>query len=163
MDAPRAVVYATVALILGVTLASGPLVGAVDFTTEREESFAPGTGHADVTVTSVPDRASLEKGQFGSGAYYLRVPDATVRIAAIEGQPMLVYKVRIPDLGFTRGTTHFLDGTVDGEMALSMEETTLDPDEIDREAYAAELVVLVRGGEAEDVLYRGNVTVSVEH
>lgn len=161
MDAARAAVYATVGVILGTVVVSGPLVGAVDLTTERSGTFAPGTGSADVTVVAVPERARLEKGEFGAGAYYLRVPDATVRIDAIEGQPMLVYKIRIPDLAVTRGTTHFLDATNAGELALSLEATTFQPDEIDRASYRAELVVLVRGGDTERVLVERTITVTV--
>lgn len=161
MDDTRVAVYAAVAIILGTTLVSGPLVGAVDFTTERDETFAPGSGSADVTVISTPERAQLDRGSFGSGAYYLRVPDATVRLDAVSGQPMLVYKIRIPDLGYTRGTTHFLDSGAEGRTAVSIEEDALDPEDIDRESYPGELVLLVRADGGDEVLYRGPITVDV--
>lgn len=161
MDTARATVCTTVILILLTTLISGPLVGTVDFTTEHERTFAPGTGQADITVMAVPERARLEQGRYGSGAYYLRIPDATVQIDAIEGQPMLVYKIRLPELGITHATTHFLDETIDGEMALSIRETTFDPDEINQEIYPGELIILVRTDNSDVVLYRGNVTVDV--
>lgn len=161
MDDARVAVYAAVALILGTALVSGPLVGAVDFTREREDTFAPGSGSADVSVVSTPERARLDRGSFGSGAYNLRVPDATVQIAAVSGQPMLVYKIRIPDLGYTRGTAHFLDSSSEGRMTVSIEEDALDPDDIDRDSYPGELVVLVRADGGDEVLYRGPVTVEV--
>lgn len=161
VDDPSVAVYVTVALIAGIALVSGPLVGAVDFTHEREKTFAPGTGSADVTVLSTPERVRLDRGSFGSGAYYLQVPAAEVRVRTVTGQPMLAYKVRIPDLGYTRSTVHFLDGDTEGRMTVSLETDSLAPEEIDRESYSGEIVVLVRADDGDEVLYRGPVTVEV--
>lgn len=161
MDDARVAVYAAVAIVLGTALVSGPLVGAVDFTHERGETFAPGSGSADVSVVSTPERARLDRGSFGSGAYNLRVPDATVRITAVSGQPILVYKIRIPDLGYTRSTAHFLDSSSEGRTTVSIEADALDPDGIDRDSYPGELVVLVRADGGDEVLYRGPITVEV--
>lgn len=161
VDDATGAVYVTVALIAGTALVSGPLVGAVDFTHERAGTFSPGSGSADLAVLSTPDRARLDRGSFGAGAYYLQVPDAEVRVEAVTGQPILAYKIRIPDLGYTRSTVHFLDAETQGRLTVSIEKDALAPEEIDRDSYSGEIVVLVRTDGGEDVLYRGPVTVAV--
>lgn len=161
MDVSKVAVYGTVAVIVATTLVSGPLVDAVDFTQERDETFDPNTGGATVTVLSTPDRARLDRGSFGAGAYYLQVPDATVRIADVSGQPILAYKIRIPELGYTRSTAHFIDEDNEGRMAVSIESDALPPDEIDRESYSGELLVVLRAGGSDEVLSRGPIPVDV--
>lgn len=162
MDEVEYVVAGTVAVIVLVTLVSGPLVGAVDFTDEPDETtFAPGSGEIDATVLSVPERALLEQGSYGSGAYYLRVPAATVDAERITGQPMLVYKIRIPELGYTRGTTHFLNSSNAGELTVTLSEGTIAPEQVDREQYDGELLLLTRSDAGERTLSRTNVTVEV--
>lgn len=162
MDEVEYVVAGTVAIVVLVTLVSGPLVGAVDFTDEPDgATFAPGSGEIDATVLSVPERARLEQGSYGSGAYYLRVPAATVDAERITGQPMLVYKLRIPALGYTHGTTHFLNGSNAGELSVTLSEGTVDPESIDREQYEGELLLLTRSDAGERTLSRTNVTVDI--
>lgn len=161
VDGATLAVFVTVGLIAGTILVSGPLVGAVDFTHERERTFAPGSGSADVSVLSTPERARLDRGSFGSGAYYLQVPPAEVRIRAVSGQPILAYKIRIPDLGYTRSTAHFLSPEIEGRLSLTLERDAISPSEVDRESYPAELVVLLRADGGEEILYRGPVTVDV--
>lgn len=157
----RRVAAVSVGLILAVTLVSGPLVGAVDLTPASRQEFAPGTGSADVTVRSVPDAARLERGEYGSGSYYLRVPDATLRIEDVRRQPILVYKIRIPALGYVRGTTTFLSPGDEGTLELELAPDALPPDEVDRERYRAELVIVLRGADGERVLHEADVTVEV--
>lgn len=162
MDGSEYVVGGTVALLLAVTLLSGPLVGAVDLTPDREErEFAPGAGTVEASVVSVPSNATLDRGAYGSGAYYLRVPEATVDVAAVTGQPMLVYKLRIPELGYVRGTTHFLDESSTGRRTIALDEATLAPEEIDRDRYRGELLVLTRTDSGDRTISRTNVTVEV--
>jgi hypothetical protein len=162
MDVAHWSVYAVIALIVGVTLASGPLVGAVDLTHERpEEAFSPGSGSANVTVLSLPERATLTKGKYGAGSYYLEVPDATVRIDSLSGQPMVVYTLRIRELGYTRSTTHFLEAGMEGSQPLNIERGTLSPDRIAKNVYAGELLVEVRDDAGERIIETRNVTVEV--
>jgi hypothetical protein len=163
MDWTEYVVAGTVALVLAVTLVSGPLVGAVDFTPDREQqSFSPGEGTIEATVVSVPSTVTLDRGSYGSGAYYLRVPDATVDIESISGQPMLIYKLRIPDLGYARGTTHFVDESHEGRRTVSLERATIEPGKIGREQYRGELLILVRTNGEDETNARRNVTVEVD-
>lgn len=160
MDRTRALVYGTVALLVVVTLASGPLFDAVDLV-RSEEQFAPGTGDATVTVVDVPDSALIVKGRYGEGNYFLRSRAATVDIEAIERQPMLIYKVRVPDLGYVRSTVYFLDGERTGRQRITLEEGVVDPESLDRDSYPGELLLLVRSGDGDRAVHRGNITVSV--
>lgn len=163
MDTAGLAVAGTVTLVLAVAAVSGPLVPGVDFTRESAEQTAPpGSGSVDARVLAVPEDAALVKGDFGAGAYYLRVADATVDVASVTGQPLLVYKLRIPAMGYVRGTTHFLSPEMDGHMAVALEEDSLDPEKVEQSSYRGELLLLVRDDADERLLYRENVTVAVE-
>jgi hypothetical protein len=164
MDLSRALAAGTVAVVLAVTLVSGPLVGAVDLTEARDDDTSGelGFGSVEATIVSLPDDPRLVKGQYGSGAYYLRVGPATVDVSNVEGRPMLVYKLRIPELGYARGTTTFLDGGMSGSQRFSIDEAAVSPEKVTREAYDGELVVLVRSGNESRVIERRPVTVTVE-
>jgi hypothetical protein len=162
MRTERVSVGLVVAAILVASLLSGPLVAGVDLsTTADDDGPAPETGNATVDLVDVPGTATLEKGSFGADApYALTVPDATVRLSNVTGGPLLVYKLRIPELGYTRGTTLFLDGSMAGQRSVTLERTTVEKD-LQRDRYRGELLLLFRGDGPERTLYRGNVTVEV--
>lgn len=160
-DLARASVWTAVGLILAVTLVSGPLVGAVDLTHERENEAAPGSGSANATVVSVPDRVVLDKGAYGSGSYYLQVPDAVVNLTHVSSQPLLVYKLYIRELGYSHGTTHFLSPRNEGRMSVSLSRDALAPEEIQQDRYRGELLLLVRDDSGDQTLAAKNVTVLV--
>lgn len=162
MARSRTLVYAAVGCILAVTLVSGPLVPAVDFTRAAPEQGTIGEGNATVEVVSAPDRARLARGSYGSGSYYLRVPDATVRLTDVTGQPMLVYKLRLPSEGYTRATTHFVSAAQAGPYALSLDRDSWMPEDVERDRYEGELLIHLRNGDGDRTVYRGNVTVEVE-
>ncbi|WP_332898602.1 hypothetical protein [Haladaptatus sp. CMSO5] len=163
MQPVRAVASATLLILLTVTIVSGPLVGAVDLTPEPQADDAPiGSGAAEVSVLSVPSAGvTLERGQYGSESFYLHAPDARVRVDAVSGQPMVVYKIRIPELGATFGTTRFLNPDTVGTHSLSLGQKAFAPERITQESYEAELIVLVRTGDDEHELVRQPVTVAV--
>ncbi|WP_338728132.1 hypothetical protein [Haladaptatus sp. DJG-WS-42] len=163
MQPVRAVASATLLILLTVTVVSGPLVGAVDLTPESQADDAPiGSGGAEVSVLSVPsDGVTLERGQYGSASFYLHAPDARVRVDAVSGQPMVVYKIRIPELGATFGTTRFLSADDVGTHTLSLGQKAFAPHRISQDSYDAELIVLVRTGNDEHELARQSVTVAV--
>lgn len=165
MQTARAVASATVLCILVVTILSGPLVGAVDLTPEAQSTPEPpiGSGALDVSVQSVPtEGVTLEKGQYGSQSFYLHVPDAQVQVESVSGQPMIVYKIRIPELGYSSGTTAFLSESNVGNHTLHIQRKALAPDRVKQESYDAELIILVRAGGEEAELVRQPVTVEVK-
>jgi hypothetical protein len=162
MNHDRAAIAVVVAVVLAVSLLSGPLVAGVDLSPTPDEGPPPQTGDATVAVVSTPDTARLDRGSFGADApYTLVVPDATVRLSNVTGGPLLVYKLRIRALGYTRGTTHFLDPSSAGTRAVGLDRTTLEED-LAQDRYEGELLLLLRGDGPERTLYRGNVTVRVE-
>jgi hypothetical protein len=163
MDLSRTLVAGTVTVIIGVALLSGPLVGAVDLTQARSDDTGElGQGSAEATVVSLPDDPRLVKGQYGSETYYLQVAPATVDVSNVEGRPMLVYKLRIPELGYVRGTTTFLDGETTGPQQFSIAEDAVPPEQITSDEYDGELVVIVRSGNEGRVIERKPITVTVE-
>ena len=161
MDADRAVVWAVVALVVMTTIASGPLVGAVNLTQERE-STAYGQGSVTVDNATLPANATLSAGRFGAGEYTLRVPDAAVGIAGVEGRPLLVYKIDIPERGYSRSSTHFLSTDSVGSFAASIADDSVAPDTVNRSAYDAELRLLVRANDTSRVVAERSITVEVE-
>lgn len=161
MDTERLAVAGVVATVLLVSLLSGPLVAGIDLSPPPDELQSAQTGNATVDVVSAPENARLERGAFGAEApYTLTVPDATVIISNVTGRPLLVYKVRIPELGYQRGTTHFLDASAEGRRSLNLESATLE-EELSQDSYRGELFVILRGDGPERTIYRGNVTVEV--
>lgn len=166
MNPGRLTVFATVAIVVFTALLSGPLVGAVDLTEDSEvdTSFNPGQGSANVTVLSVPERGTLERYEFGAGAYYLRMGEMEVNVTAVEGQPILVYKLRSADLTFVSSTNTFLNESSTGPMTVPFREDTIQGERVDesRDEYTMELVVGVLANDEERVIQRTNVTVEVE-
>jgi hypothetical protein len=160
MERSRAAVYATAAVILLVTVASGPLVGAVTVPKGGVSGPAPGTGSATVSVVSMPDRATLEPGQYGTDVYYLKVPDAAVDVSAVTGRPVLTYSLSVPELK-SRSSVFFLRPGEQGRTELSMDRLSFDPGAVDRERYTGELRLVLRGSGGETTLYREPVVVEV--
>lgn len=158
----RNVVAIAVGIVLATTLASGPLVGLVDLTGER--SFASGDlgeGRATVGDLSLPDDARFERGDFGSGSYYLRVGSATADVREVIGRPILSYELSVPAHGFTTSTIVVLTPAEEGRVELALDETAFGRSEITEERYDGRLSVDVRSGGTERVLVRKNVTVEV--
>lgn len=155
-------VAATVALVVVVTLASGPLVGLVDLTaaaTWSPEDF--GEGRAAVGDVTLPDRVVIERGDFGAGTYYLRVPSATVELREVVGRPILSYEVSVESLGYTRSAINVVSSDDVGNYELTLEEIAFGPEQLDGERYAGELTVDVRYGGRLHVLATKNVTIEV--
>lgn len=160
MDAERATVWGVVALVVVTTLVSGPLVGAVDLTTEPDDGQF-GTGSVTVDSVSLPDRATLTAGRFGAGEYTLRVPDATAELSAIEGRPILVYRLSIVERGYTRSTTHFLSERNGGTFSLSLADDSFDPGTVEETDYDGQLQVVVRSGNESRVVANRSIPVEV--
>jgi hypothetical protein len=163
MDPARYLPVFATGLIVAVTLLSGPLVGGVDFTHDRtDETVGIGTGSASVTSVSLPGTVQFQQGRYGSGGYYVRVPDATVEFERIRGRPILSYKLEVEEMGYSRETSHFLSSDTPERLALSIEKDTLDPEEVEATEYSGRLRVSVRANGTDRVLASRNVTVRVD-
>jgi len=152
-------VYATVAVIVGLTLVSGPPIG-VEFTRESDDLSGLGTGNVSVDRVEAPGTAELAA-ESGSGAYYLEVPDAVINVTGISGRPIVAYRLEIRALGYARATSHFLDESRVGPVRLSVERDTLSPESVETERYDGTLSIVARYNETERVLYRDSIAVDV--
>jgi hypothetical protein len=161
MQFVHSLVAGMAALVVVVAVLSGPLVGAVDLTEPEQESFSPGTGSIEVTVEDTPETVILRPGAYDTGVYYYQVPDTTLAIDAVTGQPMLVYKIAVPELRITRVTTHFLSPDTEGPYQLGLAPGRVTADKITREQYQGELRVLTRTDGGEEVHHRSNISVVV--
>ena len=160
MNTERAVVYGVVGLVLATTLVSGPLVGGIDFTPAPEEpSF--GDGNASIGDVSLPARAQIRSERFGSGEYSLRVPDATVELLDVTGNPSLAYQISIRAIGYARTTTHFVTASDTGTYGLSLEQDSIDPSQVENGTYDGTLRVFLRSNGTERRLGGRNITVEV--
>jgi len=166
MELAGAAPVVTVAVIAVVAVLSGPL-GPVDLTTSPEcgtEAF-PGEGTASVTVDSLPEDATITRSSFGADVWRLELPPATVNVSDVSGRPTVSYRIGIPELGRTVGTTAVLSRCTTGEQRLALDRSTFDPDRIDEDQYDATLYVVYRGTEdgtdVEETLAARNVTVEV--
>ena len=153
MEYSRALLAVAVAVAVGVATLSGPLAADVGTTTAEPDRL--GNGSADVTVAELPRTVSLVERE---GGHDLRVPDATVDVERLDGRPGLVYKLRIPALGYARSTTAFPEASGQHRLAIAGGSPSV---ENERERYEGELLVAIRSGADRRVLERRNVTVVV--
>jgi hypothetical protein len=161
MDWVRGFEYAVVGLLLAVVVLSGPLVGAVDLTSESELTGL-GQGNVSVSSVSTDGSVSLNRGEYGAGAYYLSTPPARLTVTAISGQPMLVYSVEIFELNYKRSTTHFLSADDAGERTLTITRDSLAPDAVENDSYRGRIQVLARTNGTDRLLHSRNVTIEVD-
>lgn len=166
MDLLRLLPGLTVSVILLVSLVSGPLVGAVDFSRDRgaahDPDFVPGNGHATVNIVSVPEQGQLIPTRFAANGYWVRVPNATIDVSNLTGHPMLIYKLRVPSLGYVGGTTHVFGEDYTGTQLLTMDRLTVDSTDLPRgHHYEAELLVIKREYEQDEILYQEDITLEV--
>lgn len=162
MEETRLAAYGVTGFVLLVTLVSGPLVGAVDLTQEPRGCTAQiGSGSANVSVESLPDSATISKGDFGAETYYLEVPDGSATVANVTGQPILSYTISIPELGRTAGPTLFLCADQSGRQELSIQRLTIDEADLDADSYDATLTLFLRGDGAEVLVREQSITVEV--
>jgi len=160
MERTRAVITSVIAVILGVTLLSGPLVPGVTLATEPEP-VALETGNVTVSTVEMPDEVTLEKGSYGAASYYLDAPPVRIQFANLTGRPTLVYKLTIEELGYSRTTNHFLDDSTGDTYDLTLASDTFTDGEIEHEQYTGTMIVSKRDGSGHGVVAARNVTISV--
>ncbi len=84
--------------ILAMLVLTGPL-GIVDVTGER---VALDDGTATLSVDQ-PDSEAIRitDGRFGTNVSYVRIPDLLVTVEELQGQPRVLYIVKVPALGIS--------------------------------------------------------------
>ena len=142
MNAEHAVA-GVVVCIVGLTLATGPL-GPFDVGTDSGDLDAPGTGSATVEVVSAPGAVELVPSNDGQDLRHLSVPDTTVRVSNVTGNPVLSYRVSLDGTGLSTQVLRFLGGTDDGELELDIDRRTYQPHKLEN-LTGAGLEVRLRG------------------
>ncbi|KAA9398759.1 hypothetical protein Har1130_11135 [Haloarcula sp. CBA1130] len=160
MERMRAVITSVIAIILGVTLLSGPLVPGVTLATEPEP-VALETGNVTVSEVEMPEKVTLEKGSYGAANYYLDSPPAHVHFSNLTGRPTLVYELTIEELGYARTTNHFLDESTGNAYELTLASDTFTDGEIKRDQYNGTVTISKRDSSGHGVVATRNVTISV--
>ena len=160
MDRPRAALGLVTSLILCVALLTGPALGFFPVP-EKEglDAATLGTGNASISVLDLPDRASIRK---GGGVYTLRVSDATLSVTNVTGQPILVYRIDIEGMGYSRGSLTVLESGFSNQVSVQLSRSTLDASDVRETSYPATLRVLLRGDGPDRTIAEKNVTVRVQ-
>ena len=160
MERTRAVITSVTAIILGITLLSGPLVPGVTLASEPEP-VALETGNVTVSTVEMSGDVTLEGGSYGAASYYLDAPPVRVHFSNLTGQPTLVYELTIEELGYSRTTNHFLDDSTGDAYELTLASDTFTDGEIEREQYNGTVTISKRDDAGHGVVATRNVTISV--
>lgn len=164
MNAKRAVVWATVAVIVVTMLASGPLVSSVDLTNQKGQDslFCAPDGTLDLAVEQVPvESYAIVKQGLGTEQYSLEGDDVRLRVSNVTGCIVISSRLEIPGLGFSSVRHNYVTADSDELQRSSTVGGIFDSERITQESYDATLVIDVRAEENETV-YRGNFTIPVE-
>jgi len=168
MDYQSGLSRLTVLVIVLTTLVSGPIVGAIDFTSESEDGdpilSSETKDKATVEVISNPDgEVALEKGDFGNDVFFLKVPRMSVKPIMVQGNPRITYKIRLPKLRYSRVTSNILGANQRGQVfVLKIQEDTIQKDRISESEYTGELSVTIHDSNGATVVYQTNRTVLVK-
>ncbi|WP_225333984.1 hypothetical protein [Halomicrobium urmianum] len=160
MQTESIAVYGVAALIVATALASGPLVGGVDFT-QSQATTGLGEGSATVANATLPADVAFEGGRFGTEGYRLSVPPADVEFASITGRPVLAYRVVVPALDYARVSSSILSPDNEGRFAAQFEGGTVDRERIDCDRYDGRLELLLRSGTDERTVATRRVVIEV--
>lgn len=161
MNHIRAVIPALVGFVVVTAVAFGPLVSGLSLASEPETDIS-GEGVLRIGSVEFPNNATIESASYGATNAYLSTPPATVRFESIRNNPILIYQISVPDLGYTMSTTHFLNADDHGPTY----EAALDPlsvstSRVTKQQYTGELAIVVRDSDGRRVVARQNITVEV--
>jgi len=161
MDVPRAVVLATAGAVVFLALLTGP---AGPLTVPADGSFGAdlATGNATVADVEFPDDPTIASGQYEAGQFVLRVGDVAVRVSDVTGRPLLVYKLDVRGLDYTRSSLTVLEPGMEGRRTVPLSRATLEESAVERDTYAGELRLVLRGDGPDRTVATRNVTVVVQ-
>ncbi len=157
---PSRVVTGTVAVILILTVATGPL-GLYDVP-ETQATDALGEGNATITVVSTPETIPLEYGRYGNDEYHLRVPAAVVDVENLSGNPILNYNLDIEAMGKSKSSVHFLGELGEGRQHITFADSAMAESAVENQSYEAHIELVLRTNGTERVVYEGPATIEVE-
>jgi len=161
MTHTRAVVPAVVGVVVLTAVAFGPLVTGLSLASEPTPAIS-NEGTLTIETVEFPTNATIGSASYGAANAYLSVPPATVRFESITQTPTLIYRIRVPELGYSVSTTHFLNADEHGPTyEASIKPFSVDDSELQRNQYAGELSLVVRDSDGRRVAARQNITVEV--
>jgi hypothetical protein len=170
MKSPHRTLVVTVLCICAVTIASGPLVGAVDLTPTPTDTSEP-TGLASVddqegrlvasNITIPTEGYRLEKGVAGSGIYKVQFPPARFHIDSISNSVMVTFAIEIPELGFTTQGVSAINADSPRNVTLGPPESHIEASKISNQTYPATATLTVRSNGERRTLGTQNVTIVV--
>lgn len=160
MSVPTHIPAVTALVLVGLALASGPIVG-LSVTAEAGSGLDAGTGSIDATVAETPDIVWIDRGDYGADVAHLEAPPVRLRVSDVSGQPIVGYELAIDTLDYSRTTQWVFDPSLTGNQKVRLRRATLPPDRIDHDGYDATLRVFVRDDASERDLVVTDVRVEV--
>lgn len=155
------VAYSTAFVFIGLSLASGPLLG-LSLTTQSQTDFNPGTGSFDATVIETPDTIIVKPARYGANVSHIHAPAVKLHISDMTGQPTVIYKLIFNELNYSSSTVWFLDSPTTGEYDLEFAQKTIAPDRFNHYEYNGTLEVIVRDDAGEQILVKTDITLKVQ-
>jgi hypothetical protein len=148
-------------VVLLVAFAYGPLVPGFGLADPQSASYEPATGNVDVSVVDLPDMLTLERTTFGASTFVLESNMASVNVSNVEGNPLVVYDLFVPELEYNRQAYRILSPDVDGVLTLTQDSASIQPYRVNDTTYNATITILVRSDVGKRVLTEKNVTIRV--
>lgn len=156
----RLTAIATVTVILAGLLLTGPLIGVVPLGGSAAEQL--GDGNATVADVAIATEVfAISEGRFGTEMWYLRVPDATVDVAATDGRSRLVYRLQVPALNVETVSTAPIASGATGPRHLSIDDPAFAPRTIGRDSYQARVTIRVQSFAVDRTVLDETVAVEV--
>ncbi len=145
----------TVGLILATLVVTGPV--GVDVVASGEERLGEGT--ASVTIVQpTAEEIRVTQGRFGSGVWYVRLPDLVVDVDGVEGRPRVQYAIAVPALGVDTTETELL--TAPGRVRVPVDDRAL-ADRPENATYRGSVRVRVQSLTAEKTVLNRTMQVTV--
>ena len=149
-----------IGVVVVILLLTSPLVNVLGVTAQNPTTIGDGTATASVERLDT-DALTIDRGRFGTGVVYLRIPEATVSVTDIEGRPRVVYQIRVPELGVDAVTTELLTGDGPTTVRLGPRDRGLDPAAVTNRTYRGVVTVRVQSFEQDRTVYAVNETIEV--
>lgn len=153
--APESIAVVVIASIL---LLTGPVIGVVSV---GGESPSLGDGSATVATASLDGDATIDRGRFGTGVFYVRPPAADLVVTDVADAPRLVYRLGIRRLSYETTATRPLASSGSGRYRLAPPDDGISSDRIDSNVYVARIAVAVQSLSDHEVVFRQRVIVRV--
>jgi hypothetical protein len=148
-------------VVVVILLLTSPVVGIIDVTERNPTTVGDGTATASVERLDT-DALTIDRGRFGTGVMYLRIPEATVAVTDVRGRPRIVYRIRVPELGVDTTSTELLTRGRATNVRLGPRDRGLDPAVVSDENYRGIVTVRIQSFERDRTIHQANETIEVD-